>query len=47
MVVLEYVDQIELLCIKRALETYKLDASEWGVNVPYSGSPANLRFGTT
>ena len=29
--------------MNRALQTYKLDASEWGVNVqPYSGSPANF-----
>lgn len=39
----EYIDQIELLCQKRALETYGLSADEWGVNVqPYSGSPANF-----
>ncbi|KAG5475163.1 hypothetical protein CUR178_04614 [Leishmania enriettii] len=39
----EVVDQIENLCIRRALEAYRLDAAVWGVNVqPYSGSPANL-----
>ncbi|XP_055297751.1 serine hydroxymethyltransferase isoform X2 [Sitodiplosis mosellana] len=39
----EFIDQIELLCQKRALETYGLSADEWGVNVqPYSGSPANF-----
>lgn len=39
----EYIDQIELLCQKRALETYGLNPEEWGVNVqPYSGSPANF-----
>lgn len=39
----EYIDEIELLCQKRALETYGLSADEWGVNVqPYSGSPANF-----
>ena len=39
----EYVDQVETLCMNRALETYKLDGAEWGVNVqPYSGSPANF-----
>ncbi|XP_067931266.1 serine hydroxymethyltransferase, cytosolic-like [Watersipora subatra] len=39
----EFMDQLELLCQKRALETFKLDPSEWGVNVqPYSGSPANF-----
>jgi glycine hydroxymethyltransferase len=39
----EYVDKIENLAIKRALQAYRLNPSEWGVNVqPYSGSPANL-----
>lgn len=39
----EVVDQIEVLCQKRALEAYGLDPNEWGVNVqPYSGSPANF-----
>jgi len=39
----EHVDALELLCQKRALETFGLDPSEWGVNVqPYSGSPANF-----
>ena len=39
----EYIDEIELLCQKRALEAYHLDPEKWGVNVqPYSGSPANL-----
>eukprot|EP01113_Clastostelium_recurvatum_P037778 TRINITY_DN555_c0_g1_i5.p1 TRINITY_DN555_c0_g1~~TRINITY_DN555_c0_g1_i5.p1 ORF type:complete len:461 (+),score=160.65 TRINITY_DN555_c0_g1_i5:137-1384(+) len=39
----EIVDQVERLCIKRALETYRLDPAAWGVNVqPYSGSPANF-----
>ncbi|KAL1272228.1 hypothetical protein QQF64_028090 [Cirrhinus molitorella] len=39
----EVVDQIELLCQKRALEAFDLDPSLWGVNVqPYSGSPANF-----
>jgi glycine hydroxymethyltransferase len=37
------IDKIELLCQKRALEAFKLNSSEWGVNVqPYSGSPANF-----
>jgi glycine hydroxymethyltransferase len=37
------VDKVERLCKKRALEVYRLDASEWDVNVqPYSGSPANF-----
>ena len=39
----EVVDQVEVLCQKRALEAYGLDPEEWGVNVqPYSGSPANF-----
>lgn len=39
----EYIDQIEALCMTRALELYELDPDEWGVNVqPYSGSPANF-----
>ncbi|UYV62182.1 SHMT1 [Cordylochernes scorpioides] len=39
----DYIDEIERLCQKRALEAFNLDAEEWGVNVQaYSGSPANL-----
>lgn len=39
----EIVDQIELLCQKRALSTFGLDPNLWGINVqPYSGSPANF-----
>eukprot|EP00298_Acanthocystis_sp_HF-20_P010378 c18824_g1_i1.p1 GENE.c18824_g1_i1~~c18824_g1_i1.p1 ORF type:complete len:480 (+),score=175.01 c18824_g1_i1:44-1441(+) len=39
----EFIDQIESLCIKRALECFRLDPAKWGVNVqPYSGSPANF-----
>ena len=39
----EFIDQIETLCMDRALSLYQLDKSEWGVNVqPYSGSPANF-----
>jgi len=39
----EYIDQIESLCMDRALGLYGLDPDEWGVNVqPYSGSPANF-----
>lgn len=39
----EVIDEIEMLCQKRALNTFKLDDKQWGVNVqPYSGSPANL-----
>ena len=40
----EFIDQAEILCQKRALETFGLNESEWGVNVqPHSGSPANLQ----
>ena len=36
----EYIDEMELLCKKRALELFELDKNEWHVNVqPYSGSP--------
>ena len=39
----EFIDQIESLCMERALALYDLDPQEWGVNVqPYSGSPANF-----
>eukprot|EP00871_Galdieria_phlegrea_P004872 jgi/Galph1/5386/GphlegSOOS_G4072.1 len=39
----EYVDELERLCQKRALEAFGLSCNEWGVNVqPYSGSPANF-----
>uniref|UniRef100_A0AAY4BUQ1 Serine hydroxymethyltransferase n=1 Tax=Denticeps clupeoides TaxID=299321 RepID=A0AAY4BUQ1_9TELE len=39
----EFVDELERLCQKRALEVYGLDPVKWGVNVqPYSGSPANF-----
>jgi len=39
----EYVDQIENLCIKRALAAFNLKPEEWGVNVQsYSGSTANF-----
>jgi len=39
----EVVDQIEILCQKRALEAYRLNSDSWGINVqPYSGSPANF-----
>jgi glycine hydroxymethyltransferase len=34
----EIVDEVENLCIKRALEAFRLNSAEWGVNVqPYSG----------
>lgn len=39
----EHVDELELLCQKRALEAFSLDENEWGVNVQsYSGSTANF-----
>lgn len=34
----ENIDRAELLCERRALDAYRLNPSEWGVNVqPYSG----------
>lgn len=41
----EYIDQLETLCMQRALDLYNLTSQHeaWGVNVqPYSGSPANF-----
>lgn len=39
----EFIDQAESLCQQRALDVYKLNTSDWGVNVqPHSGSPANF-----
>lgn len=39
----EIIDQVEDLCIERALQTFKLSKNKWHVNVqPLSGSPANL-----
>ena len=39
----EFIDEIEQLCIDRALAAFKLDPKSWGANVqPYSGSVANL-----
>lgn len=39
----QHIDEIENLCKKRALEAFKLNPTEWGVNVqPYSGSVANV-----
>ena len=39
----EFIDMAEELCQQRALELYKLDPAQWGVNVqPHSGSPANF-----
>lgn len=40
----QHIDRIELLCQRRALEAFGLDAEKWGVNVQtLSGSPANLQ----
>jgi len=39
----EYIDIVENLAISRAQAAFRLNPSEWGVNVqPYSGSPANF-----
>ncbi|KAF6147920.1 hypothetical protein GIB67_014500 [Kingdonia uniflora] len=39
----QYIDEIELLCCKRALEAFHLDSDKWGVNVqPYSCTSANF-----
>jgi glycine hydroxymethyltransferase len=39
----DIIDQVEDLCIERALQTFKLTKNKWHVNVqPLSGSPANL-----
>jgi len=39
----EFIDQIETLCMERALQLYDLQNEDWGINVqPYSGSPANF-----
>lgn len=39
----EYIDILERLTQKRALEAFDLDPAKWGVNVqPYSGSTANF-----
>ena len=39
----EFIDQMETLTKKRALEVFRLDPEQWGVNVqPLSGSPANF-----
>ena len=43
----ENIDQVELLCQRRALETFNLNPDEWGVNVQsLSGSPANFQVYT-
>ncbi|USW56208.1 Putative serine hydroxymethyltransferase, pyridoxal phosphate-dependent transferase, major [Septoria linicola] len=39
----EFIDEAEILCQNRALETFRVQKDTWGVNVqPLSGSPANL-----
>ena len=39
----QFIDQLELLCKKRALNLFSLSDKEWSVNVqPYSGSSANF-----
>lgn len=43
----ENIDQVEILCQKRAMEAFHLDSEEWGVNVQsLSGSPANFQVYT-
>eukprot|EP00112_Aurelia_sp_Birch-Aquarium-sp1_P006317 Seg1699.8 transcript_id=Seg1699.8/GoldUCD/mRNA.D3Y31 product="Serine hydroxymethyltransferase mitochondrial" protein_id=Seg1699.8/GoldUCD/D3Y31 len=43
----EYIDLVEELVQKRALQAYRLDPNEWGVNVQvYSGAPANFAIFT-
>lgn len=43
----EFIDEIELLAQKRALDAFNLKPEQWGVNVqPYSGSPANFEVYT-
>jgi len=39
----EWIDEMEILCQKRALKTFGVSSDSWGVNVqPYSGSPGNF-----
>ncbi|KAI7741139.1 hypothetical protein M8C21_021154 [Ambrosia artemisiifolia] len=43
----EHIDELEILCQKRALAAFHLDENKWGVNVqPLSGSPANFEVYT-
>ena len=42
----EWVDELEILCQKRALAAFHLDPTQWGVNVqPYSGSVSTFLNG--
>ena len=42
-----FIDQSESLCIKRALEAFRLDSAKWDVNVQsLSGSPSNFEVYT-
>src|SRR5258707_6093696 len=41
----EWIDELEILCRKRALQAFHLDPATWGVNVqPYSGSTAKYVY---
>jgi len=43
----EFIDKIELLVQKRALEAFRLDPEKWGVNAQvFSGAPANFAIFT-
>ncbi|XP_066913799.1 serine hydroxymethyltransferase, cytosolic-like [Clytia hemisphaerica] len=43
----QFIDEMEIVCKRRALAAFRLDDKEWGVNVqPYSGSPANFEVFT-
>ena len=40
----EFIDELEVLCQRRALQAFHLDETQWGVNVqPYSGTDARRR----
>ena len=43
----EWIDEAERLCQRRALEAFRLDPAQWGVNVQsLSGSPSNFQVYT-
>ncbi|XP_017622499.1 serine hydroxymethyltransferase 3, chloroplastic-like isoform X1 [Gossypium arboreum] len=43
----EYIDELEILCQKRALAAFHLDEKKWGINVQsLPGSPANFEVYT-